>query len=82
MVPICGLRKAAKDVKEQYGSNARKFIERDLYVADPLRSFLTEAEAIDVSKRAQCMLDKLHKEDVMKAFAVEDHLERLGSFDR
>lgn len=45
---IFGLRKAASEGEKEYGSDAQCFIERDFYMDDALKSFATEAEAIDV----------------------------------
>lgn len=80
-VAIFGLRRAAKHQEDDYGSDARHFVERDFYVDDGLRSFATEAEAIDVLHRTQQMLAvsniKLHKiasnrTEVMNAFPAEE----------
>lgn len=64
-VAIFDLRKAARDVENKYGSDVRQFIEREFYVDDALKSFPTEAEAIDVVQRACEALAlsniKLHK---------------------
>lgn len=66
------------------------FIERDFYVDDALKSFLTEAEAIDVLQRAQKMLAQsnvcLHKItsnrlEVMNAFPVEDWAKEIKDLD-
>ncbi|XP_075933003.1 uncharacterized protein LOC142932811 [Anarhichas minor] len=80
-VAIFGLRRAAKHQEEHCGSDARHFVERDFYVDDGLRSFATEAEAIDVMRRTQQMLAvsniMLHKiasnrTEVMDAFPAEE----------
>ena len=55
-VAIFGQRMAAKEAERVYGSEARHFIEQDFYVDDTLKSFPTEAEAVDVLQRAQKML--------------------------
>ena len=47
-VDIFGLRRAAKDHEDDYGSDSRHFVQMDFYVDDGLRSFKTKAEAIDV----------------------------------
>lgn len=89
-VAIFGLRKAARETEGQYGSDAMHFIERDFYVHDALKSFLTEAEAIDVLQRAQKMLAqsniRLHKItsnrlEVMNAFPVEDRAKEIKDLD-
>ncbi|KAL6456460.1 hypothetical protein MHYP_G00350040 [Metynnis hypsauchen] len=80
-VAIFGLRRAAKQHENEYGSDARHFVERDFYVDDGLRSFATEAEATDVLRRTQKMLAvsniKLHKiasnrTEVMNVFPAEE----------
>lgn len=80
-VAIFGLRKAAREAESAYGSDARRFIERDFYVDDAPKFFPTEDEAIDVLQGAQKMLAlsnlRLHKiasnrVEVMNAFAPED----------
>lgn len=89
-VAIFGLRKAAREAEEEYGSDARQFIERDFYVDDALKSFPTEAEAIDVLHRARNMLAlsniKLHKiasnrTKVMDAFPAEDRAKDIKDLD-
>ena len=55
-VAIYGLRRAAKEEENNFGSNMRRFVEREFYVDDALKSFPTEAEAISVLRRAQTML--------------------------
>lgn len=52
-VAIYGLRRAAREGEESYGSDVRRFVEEDFYVDDPLKSFATEEEAIGVLQRAQ-----------------------------
>ncbi|KAM4772410.1 uncharacterized protein WCC33_004117 [Rhinophrynus dorsalis] len=60
-----GLRRTAREGEEEYGKDARNFVERDFYVDDGLKSVPTEEEAIDLLKRTQRMLAtanlKLHK---------------------
>lgn len=89
-VAIFGLRKAARQTEGQYGSDAMHFIERDFYVDDALKSFPTEAEAIDVLQRAQKMLSqsniRLHKItsnrlEVMNTFPVEDRAKEIKDLD-
>ena len=61
---IYGLRRAAKEEENNFGSNMRRFVEREFYVDDALKSFPTKAEAISVLRRAQTMLVsnlRLHK---------------------
>lgn len=52
-VAVYGLRRAAKKAEADYGSDAKRFIEREFYVDDALKSFSTEEEAISVLGRAQ-----------------------------
>ena len=64
-VAIYGLRRAAREEEDDFGSDARRVIEREFYVDDLLKSCPTEAEAISILKRAQQMLAasnlRLHK---------------------
>lgn len=89
-VAIYGLRMAAKEAEGEYGTNARNFIEQDFYVDDALKSFPTEAEAIDILQRAQKMLAlsnlRLHKiasnkVEVVSAFPSEDRAKEIKELD-
>ncbi|KAM5145516.1 uncharacterized protein ACMZJ9_012855 [Mantella aurantiaca] len=64
-VAIYGLRKTAKEGEEEFGTDARQFVERNFYVDDGLKSLPTEEEAIDLLTRTQNMLAtanlRLHK---------------------
>ncbi len=64
-VAVYGLRKAAKKAEADCGSDARRYIDREYYVDDALKSFSTEEEAISILWRAQKMLApsnlRLHK---------------------
>ena len=89
-VAIFGLRRAAKHQEDEYGSEAKHFVERDFYVDDGLRSFATEAEAIDVLRRTQRMLAVsnivLHKiasnrAEVMNAFPAEERANDIKELD-
>ncbi|XP_055017007.1 uncharacterized protein LOC129411103 [Boleophthalmus pectinirostris] len=89
-VAIYGLRMAAKEAEVEYGSDACNFIEQDFYVDDALKSFPTEAEAIDVLQRAQKMLAlsnlRLHKiasnkVEVVSAFPPEDRAKEIKDLD-
>ena len=80
-VAVYGLRRAAREEEGQFGSDAKRLIEREFYVDDALKSFPTEEEAISVLKRAQEMLAvsnlRLHKvasnrQAVIDAFSPED----------
>lgn len=53
---IYGLRRAAQDGEQKYGSDLRHFVERHFYVEDGLISLPTEAEAIDLLKCTQASL--------------------------
>ncbi|XP_051797872.1 uncharacterized protein LOC127531791 [Acanthochromis polyacanthus] len=89
-VAIYGLRMAAKEAEGEYGTDARNFIEQDFYVDDALKSFSTEAEAVDVLQRAQKMLAlsnlRLHKiasnkVEVVNAFPPEDRAKEIKDLD-
>lgn len=80
-VAIYGLRRAAQEGEQKYGSDSRHFVERHFYVDDGLISLPSETEAIDLLKRTQASLAesnlKLHKIasnsiTVMQAFKPED----------
>ncbi|KAM4691875.1 uncharacterized protein WCC33_016681 [Rhinophrynus dorsalis] len=64
-VAIFGLRKTAQIGEQEFGSDARQFVERNFYVDDGLKSLPTEEEAIDLLTRTQNMLAtanlRLHK---------------------
>ena len=92
-VAIYGLRKAAQEGEQKYGSDSRHFVERHFYVDDGLVSLPSESEAIDLLRRTQASLAesnlKLHKiasnsVTVMQAFPPEDRaagLKDLGLDD-
>ena len=89
-VAVYGLRRAAKEAEADYGSDARRFVDREFYVDDALKSFSTEEEAISVLGRAQKMLAasnlRLHKiasnrPAVIKAFPSEDRSKDVNSRD-
>ncbi|KAJ8364608.1 hypothetical protein SKAU_G00134390 [Synaphobranchus kaupii] len=80
-VTIYGLRRAAREEEDSYGSYVRRFVEEDFYVDDALKSFATEEEAIRVLQQAQERLAlsnlRLHKiasnrTAVINAFPVDD----------
>ncbi len=64
-VAIYGLRLAAQQGEQEYGTDTSHFVNRHFYVDDGLMSFPTEAETIDLLKRTQESLSKsnikLHK---------------------
>ncbi|KAL1252709.1 hypothetical protein QQF64_017402 [Cirrhinus molitorella] len=89
-VAVYGLRRAAKEAEADCGSDARRFIDREFYVDDALKSFSTEEEAISVLGRAQKMLAasnlRLHKiasnrPAVIEAFPFEDRAKDVSSVD-
>ncbi|XP_075706846.1 uncharacterized protein LOC142741353 [Rhinoderma darwinii] len=89
-VAIYGLRRAAQDVETKYGTDVRRFVEKDFYVDDCLKSMPTNETAICLLKRAQEMLAlsnlRLHKiasnsQKVMEAFPPHDHSKDLKDLD-
>ena len=89
-VAIYGLRRAAREEEDEFGSDARRVIEREFYVDDLLKSCPTEAEAISILKRAQQMLAasnlRLHKvasnrHAVVNAFSLEDRAKDVQDRD-
>ena len=89
-VAVYGLRRAAKEAEAEYGSDARKLIEREFYVDDALKSFATEEEAISVLGRTQKMLSasnlRLHKiasnrPAVIHAFPPQDRSKDVNNLD-
>ncbi|XP_060761029.1 uncharacterized protein LOC132870982 [Neoarius graeffei] len=89
-VAIYGLRRAARQGEELYGSDVRYLTDRDFYVDDVLKSVSTVEQAVDLLKRTQKMLAasnlRLHKvasnkADVMDAFPVEDRAKDIQDLD-
>lgn len=89
-VATYGLRRAAQEHEQVYGTAAKHFIERNFYVDDGLLSLPTEAEAIDLLQTAQALLSesnlRLHKiasnsTNVLKAFPKEDHAKDIKDLD-
>jgi len=89
-VAIYGLRHAAQYGGNEYGTDAKHFVERDFYVDDGLKSLPSAAEAINLLKRTQEMLAasnlRLHKiasnnSGVLDAFLPEDHAKGLQNLD-
>ncbi|XP_031747764.1 uncharacterized protein LOC116406890 [Xenopus tropicalis] len=81
-VAIYGLKQAACQEEKEFGADAKRFVKKDFYVDDGLKSVPTAAEAIDLLNRTRKMLAcsnlRLHKiasnsSDVMAAFSSEDH---------
>ncbi|KAJ8359027.1 hypothetical protein SKAU_G00155520 [Synaphobranchus kaupii] len=90
VVAIYSLRRAAKEAEADYGSDAKRFIDREFYVDDALKSFDTEEEAIGVLRRAQKMLAasnlRLHRiasnqPAVNEAFSPEDRSKDIEDLD-
>ncbi|XP_067273612.1 uncharacterized protein [Pseudorasbora parva] len=89
-VAIYCLRRAAQEGEEEFGQDARQFVEQDFYMDDGLKSVPSPEMAIDLLKRTQDMLAgsnlKLHKlasnsKEVMKAFPSEDYANSLKELD-
>ncbi|XP_069809647.1 uncharacterized protein [Dendropsophus ebraccatus] len=89
-VATYGLRRTAQQGEKEYGSDARRFVERNFYVDDGLKSLPTSEEAVDLLTRTQEMLSagnlRLHKiisnsHEVMKAFPSDDHAINLRNLD-
>nr|XP_055025104.1 uncharacterized protein LOC129414995 [Misgurnus anguillicaudatus] len=89
-VAIFGLRKTAQEGEETFGRDVKRFVERNFYVDDALKSLPSASAAIDLLKRAQQMLAcsnlRLHKiasnnAEVMAAFPSDDHASNLKDLD-
>ncbi|XP_042150458.1 uncharacterized protein LOC121838334 [Ixodes scapularis] len=89
-VATYGLRKTAQEGEEEFGKDAREFVEKNFYVDDGLKSLPTADGVIDLVKRTQQMLAvcnlRLHKivsnsSRVMEAFPKEDHTKDLRELD-
>ncbi|XP_064462753.1 uncharacterized protein LOC135373586 [Ornithodoros turicata] len=89
-VATYGLKRTALEGEREYGTDARRFVERDFYVDDGLKSLPTEEAAIDLLQRTKDMLAvanlRLHKiasnsVAVMKAFPSEEHAKDLKDLD-
>ena len=85
-----GLRKTAQVGENQFGSDARKIVERNFYVDDGLKSLPGREESIDLLQRRQAMLAtanlRLHKiasndAEVTQAFPSEDRATELCDLD-
>ena len=81
-----GLRRAADDGEEEFGTDAAAFIRKDFYVADGLKSVSTVPEAIQLIKASQAICSnaclRLHKiasnkKEVLEAFPVGDHSKEI-----
>lgn len=89
-VAIYCLRRAAQEGEEEFGQDARQFVEQDFYMDDGLKSLPSSEMAFDLLKRTQIMLAgsnlKLHKlasnsKEVMRAFPSEDYANSLKELD-
>ncbi len=89
-VAIYGLRQVAKEAESEFGADVGRFVERDFYVDDGLRSLPSAAAAIYLLKRTQAALAhsnlKLHKiasnsKEVMDAFPLEEQASDLRNMD-
>ncbi|XP_062393459.1 uncharacterized protein LOC134080863 [Sardina pilchardus] len=89
-VAMYGLRRAALHGEAEFGANAKRFVQRDFYVDDGLKSLPSVAEAIDLLKATQDMLAisnlRLHKiasnsPAVMEAFPSDDYAKDLKDLD-
>ncbi|XP_062592960.1 uncharacterized protein LOC134254474 [Saccostrea cucullata] len=90
-VATYGLRRTAEIAEKQYGSDVRKFVERNFYVDDALTSLPSSKEAVSLLKRAQEALQaegnlRLHKicsnsSEVLLAFDKEDLAKDLRELD-
>ncbi|PWA30643.1 hypothetical protein CCH79_00009291 [Gambusia affinis] len=89
-IAICGLRRAAKLGKEEYGSNTKQFVFHNFYVDDGLASVDSEREAIKLLTQARNMMAelniRLHKiasnvSHVMNAFPPEERAADLKDLE-
>ena len=81
-----GLRRAADDGEEEFGTDAAAFIRKDFYVDDGLKSVSTVPNAIQLIKASEAICSKaclrLHKiasnkKEVLEAFPVDDHSQEI-----
>ncbi|XP_037528681.1 uncharacterized protein LOC119405929 [Rhipicephalus sanguineus] len=89
-VATYGLRRTAQEAAQQFGEDAKRFVERDFYVDDALKSLPCEEDAISLLQRTQEMLAtsniRLHKiasnrQNVLNAFSPQDRAQGLRSLD-
>lgn len=89
-VAIYGLHRAAKHGGDEYGKEAKDFVERNFYVDDGLTSLPSAAAAVNLLTKTQAMLAasnlRLHKialncPEVLEAFPPEDHAKGLDNLD-
>lgn len=89
-IAIYCMRRAAEKGEEEYGSDARQFVERQFYVDDGLTSVASPEQAVDLLVRTRHMLAesnlRLHKvasnsEQVMRALPEEDRAKDLKDLE-
>ncbi len=85
-----GLMTTAREGSEEFGEQAREFVENEFYVDDGLKSFASPEEAITTIKNAQNMCAsanlRLHKfasnsKTVLESIPKEDRAKDLKDFD-
>ena len=81
-----GLRRAADDGEEEFGTDAAAFIRKNFYVDHGLKSVSTVPEAIQLIKASQAICSKaclrLHKivsnkKEVLEAFPADGHSKEI-----
>ncbi|XP_056393184.1 uncharacterized protein LOC130285449 [Hyla sarda] len=89
-VAIYGLKRSAQEGEAEYGSDVRKFVEKDFYVDDCLKAMPSNETAINLLRRAQEMLAysnlRLHKiasnsQELIEAFPSQDRCSDLKDLD-
>ena len=84
------LRKTAEVGEQEFGSDAKNFVDNNFYVDDGLKSVAEPTEAVDLLRRTQAMLATanlhLHKiasnlPEVTQAFPIEDRVADLRDLD-
>ncbi|XP_041472758.1 uncharacterized protein LOC121422022 [Lytechinus variegatus] len=85
-----GLKRAADDGEEEFGSEAANYIRKEFYVDDGLKSVSTSEEAVALLKSAQGICEKaglrLHKimsdkKEVLQKFATDDMSKGLADLN-
>lgn len=85
-----GLKQAAKDGEDEFGTDAAEFIRRNFYVDNGLKSVSTASPATKLIQSSQAMCAKagiwLHKfisntKEVLEAILPEDRAEKLQDLD-
>lgn len=89
-IAIYGLRRAAKEMEQIYGSKTTGLVERHFYMDDALLSFTSEAEATKTVEQLQEMLSisnlRLHKiasncVNVINHFPADDRAKDIKDLD-